>query len=293
VNRTTAVVIWVLAALAVGFFDSDPLAQGMVLVGTWLFLIKRKSPSKHLKPLLLGIGIFAVTTIVLNGLLSHLGKNVVITFPSWLPVFGGPVTVEGFVNGGSIALSLLIAVSVSASLSLVIEPTDLVDALPKSFHRAGAALGAALNLVPATALSVNTIREAQKLRGWRPRGMRALVDLVVPVLLSAIDRSVQLAESMEARAFGAQRRTKLLDENRSSKTLICVFLSLLAVGLAIAARLHGVVAWYPYPVPTLPSLSPVALIPPVVITAAALMLPKVSDNFEEINLSLKFNPESI
>lgn len=272
-NRPAVVAAWVLAALAVAFLDTDPFAQAIVAAGAWALLVRRRVEERRLRPLAVGLAILSIVTVAVNGLLSHTGATVVVSLPSWLPLVGGSVTAEAFASGASIALSLLTAVSVTAALSVVIEPTDLVDALPGALHHAGAALGAALNLVPATAQSVVAVREAQRLRGWQPRGVRAMVDLAVPVLLAAIDRSVQLAESMEARAFGAGRRTRSADASRSARLVAVALAGLGAAALAGFAQASGVAAWYAYPVPTVPSLSPLALAPAVVVALSATMLP--------------------
>jgi energy-coupling factor transport system permease protein len=271
-SRAAVVAVWALAALVVALFDTDPLAQVIVLAGAWVLLVRRRSEGRRLRPLAIGLSVLGITTVAVNGLLSHTGATVVVTLPSWLPLVGGQVTAEGFASGGSIALGLVTAVTATASLSMVIEPADLVDALPGLLHHVGAALGAALNLVPATAASVVAVRDAQRLRGWRPRGVRAMVDLAVPVLLSAIDRSVQLAESMEARAFGDGNRTSLAGE-RSTGLIVVAVAAAAAAGLAAFARASGVAAWYPYPLPTVPSAAPLALAPAVLISLVGALVP--------------------
>lgn len=272
-SRPAAVVVWVLAALAVVFFDTDPIAQAVVLAGAWLLLLRRRVEGRRLRPLAVGLTVLGVLTVAVNGLLSHVGATVLVVLPSWLPLVGGPVSAEGFAEGGSVALGLVTAVSVTAALSVVIEPTDLVDALPGALHHLGAALGAALNLVPATVASVVAVREAQRLRGWRPRGVRAMVDLAVPVLLGAIDRSVQLAESMEARAFGVGPRTRAVVGERSAGSGALAAAALAAAALAGVARATGAVDWYPYPVPTFPAVTVLALVPAVVVALAGVALP--------------------
>jgi energy-coupling factor transport system permease protein len=274
VTRTAAVAVWVLAALAVALFLTDPASQAVVLVGTWVLLVRRRGPGRRLRPLAIGLCGIGILTVAINGLLSHTGATVLVDIPSWVPLIGGVVTAEGFASGASIALGLVTAISVTAALSVVVEPTDLVDALPRPLHHAGAALGAALNLVPATAASFVAVRDAQRLRGWRPRGARAMVDLAVPVLLGAIDRSVQLAESMEARAFGAGPRTSMAGDARS-RALGLVAITAVAAALgAVALHLAGSESgWYAYPVPTAPSLAPLVLAPACVIALAAAALP--------------------
>ena len=273
-TRTAAVAAWVVAALTVALVDSDPASRAVVLAGAWALLARRRVTGRHLRPLAVGLCVLGVVTVAINGMLSHTGATVVGVLPSWLPLAGGAVTAEGFANGASIALGLVAAVSVAAALSVAVEPTDLVDALPRPLHHAGAALGAALNLVPATAASFLAVREAQRLRGWRPRGARAMVDLAVPVLLGAIDRSVQLAESMEARAFGAGQRTRMASEGRSARLAVVAAVGAVAIVITVVAYVAGDPGgWYAYPVPTVPSLAPLALAPALLVALAALALP--------------------
>lgn len=273
-TRTAGVAVWVLAALAVALLDTDPASQAIVLAGAWALLARRRAAGRRLRPLALGLAVLGAVTVAVNGMLSHTGATVLGVVPSWLPLLGGQVTAEGFASGGSIALGLVTAVSVTAALSLVVEPTDLVDALPGPLQHAGAALGAALNLVPATASSFVAVRDAQRLRGWRPRGARAMVDLAVPVLLGAIDRSVQLAESMEARAFGAGRRTRMAGGGRSAGPAAVAVASVVALASVIViSAAGGLSGWYAYPVPTVPSVTPLALAPAILVALAGALLP--------------------
>ena len=273
-TRTAAVALWVLAALAVALFETDPAARLVVLAGAWVLLIRRRATGRRLRALALGLAALGLLTVMINGLLSHTGATVVVVLPSWLPLLGGAVTAEGFANGGAIALGLVAAISVTAALSVVVEPTDLVDALPRPLHHAGAALGAALNLVPATAASFVAVRDAQRLRGWRARGARAMVDLAVPVLLGAIDRSVQLAESMEARAFGAGPRTSAVGGERSARLAAVAVAGGVALALAVAGYLAGDAGgWYAYPLPTVPSVAPLALAPACLVAFAGTLVP--------------------
>ncbi len=273
-TRPAALCTWVLAGLAVTMAGTDPVTQVLVLGVAWVLLVRRRTPERRLLPLAIGLAALTVVTVVVNGVLDHTGATVVVTAPSWLPLAGGPITAEGFAQGAVIGVGLVAAVSVAAALSVVLDPADLVDALPRHLERTGAALGAALNLVPATAASVVAVRDAQRLRGWRPRGPRAVVDLAVPVLLGAIERSTQLAESMEARAFGSGPRTRLAGGGRSARGGVVAAVSLLALAVLVAGHLAGAAgSWEAYPTPTVPSLAPVALAPAVLLGMAALLVP--------------------
>jgi energy-coupling factor transport system permease protein len=278
VTRPAAVGVWVLAGLVVTLSTSDPVAHAAVLIGAWLLLARRRTSERRLRPLAVGLAALLLATVAINGLLAHIGATVMVVVPNWVPLIGGALTAEGFAEGASIGLNLVAAISVAASLSLVLDPADLVDALPRPLHHTGAAVGAALNLVPATASSFVAVRDAQRLRGWRPKGPRALADLAVPVVLGAIDRSVQLAESMEARAFGSGPRTAALGGERSGWSVATAIVSLLALVVFVIARLHGVSgAWYPYPTPSTPDVSALALAPAFVFAVGGMLLPPAGD----------------
>lgn len=273
-SRVAALGAWVLAGLVVDLGSNDPLARAVVLAGAWVLLVRRRVAGRHLKPLAVGLVVLTVLAVLTNGLLSHTGATVLVVLPGWLPLVGGPVTLESFAYGGDVALGLVAAVSVAALLSLLIEATDLVDALPWFLARTGAAVGSALNLVPAVATSFGAVREAQRLRGWRPQGGRALVDLVVPVLLDSIERSVQLAESMEARAFGSGARTRLPTHPGAPGNTVVVVGALVVVACFAAGQLAGLEStWYPYPTVSTPSVTPAVLGPPALLAVLGAFVP--------------------
>jgi energy-coupling factor transport system permease protein len=80
---------------------------------------------------------------------------------------------------------------------------DLVRLVPRAFHEAGVVLSIALTFIPQTTRSLARIREAQAVRGHRVRGLRDWLPILVPLLVSGLERSMGLAEAMVARGYGA------------------------------------------------------------------------------------------
>ncbi len=273
-SRVAAVGSWVLAGLVIDLATGDPLVRVLVLAAAWTLLARRRVGGRRLRPLAIGLTVVGLLTVLVNAVLSHTGASVLVTLPGWLPLAGGAVTAESFAYGANIALGLVTAISVAAALSLVIEASDLVDALPRALSRTGAALGAALNLLPTVAASFVAVRDAQRLRGWRPRGVRGAVDLVVPVLLDTIERSEQLAESMEARGFGSGIRTRLARGPAPRGATAVGVGSLLALAGFVAGQAAGLGGtWYPYPTVSAPSLALAGLVPAVALLALAVLVP--------------------
>jgi energy-coupling factor transport system permease protein len=91
----------------------------------------------------------------------------------------------------------------------------------------------------------------------------------VPVVLTAIEDSVLLAEAMEARAFGAGRRTSYTGSAWTPRDVAVVVCAVGAVALFVGMRIAGVaVDWYPYPTLAMPPIHPL-----LVASCLALALP--------------------
>jgi energy-coupling factor transport system permease protein len=202
------------------------------------------------------VGAGSLLTVVLNFLLSHTGDTVLVNVPTWLPVLGGPLTLEAAAYGVDLALGLAACIVAGVSLSLVVEPYQLVDSLPGPLSRTAAALGAAMTLVPRLGHSFVAVREAQQMRGWRAKGLRSWTAIVIPSVLTTIEGSVLLAEAMDARAFGSGPRTALGGSTWKVSDLVVVTASLIAViAFVVALCLGQIPGWQPYPSLTIPALS--------------------------------------
>lgn len=250
-----AVAGWAGAAVLVAVAAANPLYRGLVLVAAAAFLARWRRPGVRLRPFLTSVAGAAAASLVLNTLLSHGGEDVVAALPGWMPGVGGPLTLEAAAFGSMIASGLAAAALAAASLSLAVEPHDLVDALPAALARTAAAVGGALNLVPGLGRSFADVREAQRMRGWRPRGPRSWSQVMVPVVLTSVERSVQLAESMEARGFGSGARTSYRPAPWRGADVAVAGAALAAALILLGARRLGYAGdWYPYPGLSLPPL---------------------------------------
>ena len=137
-----------------------------------------------------------------------------VPLPSWAAgvSIGGPVTLESiliaFVEGLQIAVILL---CFGAANSLA-SPYRLLRSLPAVLYETGVAVTVALAFTPELVQSIGIVRQARRQRGIPTRGLRGLRGVAVPVLESALDRSLQLATSMDARGYG--RRIALGNTSR-------------------------------------------------------------------------------
>jgi len=268
---TRALAAWSGSGLVIALSTSDPVYRGVVLLCALNLLLARGRRGSGSRLLVAGIGVAALVATLVTLLLSHTGAHVLLRLPGAIPAIGGPLTLEALVFGLATGLGIAAAMLAVAPLTLVSQPHELVDALPPVLARTGAALGAALNLIPGTVRSAAEIRDAQRMRGWRARRVVDWPAVAVPVVLTAIEGSLTLAEAMESRAYGAATRTHLSVERWTpTDTLISVTSALAAAGFLTLTLTGGAPGWFPFPVVTVPAFSV-----PAVLCCALLVLPSL------------------
>ena len=265
-----AIAAWSASTLGCVLLTNNPVYRGIILLCAVNFVVV--VAPRRFRPIGTGLMLAALFAIALNSLLAHIGVHVYAELPAWLPLVGGPLTIESAVYGLDIATGLVAAVLAAASLSLAADPTELIDALPSWLERTGAALAASLNFVPAIGRTFIAVSDAQRMRGWRPRRIVGWGEVLVPVMLTAIEDSVQLAEAMEARGYGATRRSHYPSAGWSWRDTAVVAGSALALAGMTFARASGLVGdWYPYPSLTLPPVDALAVLACLPLVLPALL----------------------
>jgi energy-coupling factor transport system permease protein len=149
---------------------------------------------------------FVALAIPFNALSNHSGQIVLLRLPQTWPVVGGLITLEAVIAGAANGLSLFTILVVFAAFNAAVDHYQLLRATPAFLFQAGLVVSIAVTFVPQMVLSAREIREAQRIRGHRFRGVRGLMPLAVPLLATSLERAIQLAETMEARGFGSALR---------------------------------------------------------------------------------------
>lgn len=269
-GRTLA--LWSGSALVLSLLSTNPAPRALLALVALNVCLSTRREGRSLRPLLVGVGLAGLTAVAANTLLSHAGADVLVTLPAALPVLGGPLTLEGLVFGGGVALGLAAALLAVAPLALALDPHELIDVLPRRLERTGTALATALTLVPALGASFTAVRDSQRLRGVGPRGPRSWLGVLAPVAVGAMERSLTIAESMEARGYGSGPRTRLPGPRRTAADLVVGGAALAALLCGVGARAAGHNPdWVGYPRPLPPSLDPLALAGPSLLLLPLLL----------------------
>ncbi|MGD2205409.1 MAG: energy-coupling factor transporter transmembrane component T [Anaerolineae bacterium] len=204
--HTWSWVAWLFAAAVPAFTLRNPLYSVLILGAVWIvyMTVGRSSPISSTWGGFVKIGLFLlILTIPFNALALHAGRLVLFRLPESWPIVGGAITLEAIITGAANGLALLTILIVFAAFNAVADHYQLLRATPPFLFQVGVVISIAITFVPQMVLSAKEIRESQRIRGHRFRGIRDLLPLVLPLLASGLERSIQLAETMEARGFGS------------------------------------------------------------------------------------------
>lgn len=236
---------WALTVLLAASYSRNPLYGILLLLVTvWVYAACAAEKEAAVPPAPLRFALVAMPLAALfNALSSHVGTTILFTLPEWLPLVGGAVTLEALVFGAINGLNLAVIFSGFAAFNRALSTRQLLQLTPRVFHESGVVLSIALTFVPQTMQNLRRIREAQAVRGHRVQGVRDWIPILTPLLVSALERALALAESMVARGYAAVAAPSSL---RMQLSLALGLLALLGGWLtyvfAPAARSHAIVA---------------------------------------------------
>lgn len=205
--------VWGLLVGAAAIRITNPLLSALLIAAVWLVvaLRRREVPWARSYGRFLRLGVLVlVVRLVLQVLFApRVPGEVLFTFPEadlpeWAAgvSFGGPVTAEALLGAFYESLRLIGLLAAIGAANSLADPYRLLRALPNALHEAGVAVAVALSLAPQAGVAATQVRDARRLRGRPTRGLSALRGVALPVLEGALDRSVLMAASMDARGFG-------------------------------------------------------------------------------------------
>ena len=174
---------------------------------------------------LVAIGLRVLTAGLLGGGVT--GRVVLVRLPEVpLPAWtagvrlGGPVTLEGLLAAAYDGLRLAAILACLGAANALASPRRLLRYVPATLYDVGTAVVVALTYAPQMVQDAGRVRAARRLRGHSTRGLRSIARLAVPVMAGALDRSLDLAASMESRGYGrAVHRTDASRRGASAMTL--------------------------------------------------------------------------
>jgi energy-coupling factor transport system permease protein len=213
----TAILFNELLPLLILFFAQLPLILIARVHREWMQSLK-------------GASIFAVMIFIMNLIVGYTS-----------PTFGYTISYSL-----AMAIRFLVLVASFSCFFLTTSPDDLGLALEQSHipYEFCFAFTTAVRFVPVLANEAQTIVDAQRSRGLELekgnfiKRVRNYIPILIPLIVGAIRRSLELAEAMESRAFGAKKtRTSLYSLRMKSIDYFVVIITLALFLLAVYIRM--------------------------------------------------------
>jgi len=214
----------------------------VVAAVAWVVLERRELGTSNALAAFLVIGLVAIGLRIL--MVTLLGPGVTgrvvivrlpeVPLPEWTSGvrIGGPVTLEGTLFAVYQGLQLATILACLGAVNALASPRRLLRYVPATLYEIGTAVVVALTFAPQLVEDAQRVRTARRLRGHSSRSLAELGRIAVPVLVGALERSLELAASMESRGYGrAVHRTV-------RSTRLAGLLTLVGVG-GVVVGLYG------------------------------------------------------
>lgn len=162
------------------------------------------------------------------------------------------ITDDGIFTALYLALRILLLIFASSSLTYTTTPNDLTDGIeslctPLKFiglknviHTMALMMTIALRFIPTLVEETEKIMNAQKARGADMENgslkqrIKALIPILIPLFISAVRRSYELAEAMECRCYnGGEGRRRMKQLTFKLKDYITFLIGLLLIGAVV------------------------------------------------------------
>ena len=228
--------LWAIGLATAASRTTNPLVLLLVLVVAGFVVVSRRSDAPWARAygfyLRMGLVVIAIRVVFAcafgvaqpGAVLVHVPEA---SLPDWAAGvrLGGDVTAPMVVTAVYAGLQLATMLACVGAANALANPKRLLQSLPGALYEVGVAVVVALSFSPQLVEAVTRIRAARRLRGRHDRGIRGLRGVAMPVLESALERSVELAAAMDARGFGratGNSRTRLVTGGLTSGGLLGV-----------------------------------------------------------------------
>jgi energy-coupling factor transport system permease protein len=186
-----------------------------------------------------GMPLFFVNILVVGG-----GEHVILELPRVFPL-ARSITYESLMNAAYFFL-LLVNMILAFSIFTRMTSSDELIRLMSSYAASSALLiGLVVRFIPSIYSDAKSVLDSQKARGLDIgllRGLKrikAISSLSVPVFVLSLERSINIAESIESRGYGAGRTDYFARPKTSREKAVSTVMALNIV-LTLALRVQGI-----------------------------------------------------
>jgi energy-coupling factor transport system permease protein len=206
---------WAVGLAVAASRTTNPLLLALILAVVGLVVTARRTDAPWARGfkyyLALALTVVAIRVVLRTVFASGTGPTDHVLFrlpelplPSWISGvhIGGAVSLQATLAASTDGLRLGCLLCCIGAANALANPKRALRILPGALYELGVAVVVAISVAPQLVESVQRVRKARQLRGGRVRGMRSLRSIAIPVLDDALERSLQLAASMDSRGYG-------------------------------------------------------------------------------------------
>ncbi len=205
--------MWGIGLATAAAHTTNPILLVLVIVvAGWVVLERREvgTINAFFPFLVLGLVAIALRVVLTAALGNGIQGRIVLVrlpelpLPGWVAGvrIGGAVTLESLVAAAVDGLRLAATLACLGAANALASPKRLLRYVPATLYDVGTAVVVAMTYAPQMVVHAGRVRAARRLRGHSGRGLRELGRLSAPVLEGSLDRSLELAASMESRGYG-------------------------------------------------------------------------------------------
>lgn len=213
-THTIPWLLWLLVTMVSLLSTRNPFYLSLMASGLFALGVHLSQKGKKMRWLIQNLRLLLTMLIIstaINALFTHVGKTVLFRFPDKWLLIGGAITLESMVNGainGLIIGSLYLTFNI-INLSLSIK--QLTQLIPGAFYSIAMIVTVALTFFPSIQQRAKEIKEAQMIRGNPMKKISDWIPIFVPLLVTSLEKAILLSESMTARGFAPQQKSKSTD----------------------------------------------------------------------------------
>jgi energy-coupling factor transport system permease protein len=247
---------WLVSILVLSLLLNHPLFLLAILLST-LPVVLAADIRREWLSFMKFVPFLAVAIIVINALMSFNGETVLWQAPFSIPQMGPPrISVEAIVYGLGMSLRLAAIISAFAVITLTIHPDDMMLSMIKTRLPYKSVLVTSLStrFMPTLIDDAERITDVQRSRaleldsGRLHRRIGRRISILIPLLANSLDRTMQVAEAMDSRAFGSgSGRTYYREIRFSAVDIASIILALAPLALGIFTATAGYSSYQYYP----------------------------------------------
>lgn len=231
---------------------SNPIILAGILVTVVLALVSAQSFNSWARSLKVYL-YMVVTLMAINILINNMGETVLWAGPM-IPIFGRiTISLETITFGLVMGLRLLIIFSAFILYNRVMDPDKALAIFSKAFPRSALLVALTAKTIPYMGQQLQRVAEIQQCRGVQYQTGRYAdriknrLPLIKVLLLSSLEDSFNLGESIQARAYGSGPRSSYYTLTFNIRDYMVLLFIMASFTILIWAMVKGLTVMEFYP----------------------------------------------